>query len=70
LIDKEEGLCQDNVSVYSWPTWLDIIPEKGNHLREKKITWRELHNRVNLFTKTLMSLEIKKRDYAIIFFHE
>jgi acyl-CoA synthetase (AMP-forming)/AMP-acid ligase II len=37
---------------------------------EKKVTWRELNNRVNRFANALMSLGIKKGDHAIILFHD
>ena len=36
----------------------------------KKITWRELNNRVNRFANALMSLGVRKGDHAIIFFHD
>lgn len=37
---------------------------------KKKVTWRELNNRVNRFANALMSLGIKKGDHAIILFHD
>jgi acyl-CoA synthetase (AMP-forming)/AMP-acid ligase II len=37
---------------------------------ERKVTWKELNNRVNRFANALVSLGIKKGDHAIIFFHD
>ena len=37
---------------------------------EKKVTWRELNNRVNRFANALKVLGIKKGDHAIILFHD
>jgi len=67
---KKASLCQESALGCCWQIWLDIIPEKANHLRREKIAWRELNNLVNRFVNALMSVGIKKGNHAIILSHD